>query len=66
MKTYEIEFLTESGWKKDRNCESESLAFANFYAIGKANIWKGHVRIVHDGKILRSTLTPPPNHEGKE
>lgn len=55
---FEIQFLTSSGWQTDRTLDSESLAIAHFFAIGKANVWTGHVRIQHDGRTIKSTLHP--------
>lgn len=57
--TYEIQFLTSSGWQTDRELESESLAIAHFFAIGKANAWTGHVRIQNGTRTVKSTLRPP-------
>lgn len=55
---YAVQFLTSSGWQTDRELESEGLAIAHFLAIGKANIWTGHVRVLHGERVVKSTLHP--------
>lgn len=55
---YLIQFLTSSGWQTDRSLESEGLAVAHFYEIGRVNIWRGHVRILHGDRVVKSTLHP--------
>lgn len=60
---YAIQFLTSSGWKTDREVESEGLAIAHFSAIGRANVWTGHVRIIHGSRVVRSTLQPDAPQE---
>lgn len=52
---YRIQFLTPSGWETKLDCDSESVAKAHFSAIGKANIWSGHVRIMHGDRVVEST-----------
>lgn len=56
--TWKIQFLTSSGWQTDRELESEGLAIAHFSAIGRANVWTGHVRILHGDNVVKSTLHP--------
>lgn len=58
LDVWEVQFLTSSGWQTDRTLDSESIAVAHFFAIGKANVWTGHVRIWHDGRTIKSTLQP--------
>jgi len=53
-----LQFLTSSGWQTYRELDSESLAIAHFFAVGKANVWTGHVRILHGERVVKSTLHP--------
>ena len=53
-----LQYLTSSGWQTDRVLESEGLAIAHFFAVGKANVWTGHVRIQHGERTVKSTLKP--------
>lgn len=55
---FKVQVLTSSGWQTDRELESEGLAIAHFFAIGKANVWTGHVRIIHGERVVKSTLSP--------
>lgn len=58
MKPYVIEILTAEGWKFYDSAESESLAVARFFLIGKQGAWNGHVRVTHGEREVKSTLNP--------
>ena len=58
MKPFSIEILTSEGWKFYDSAESESLAVAHFFLIGKHGAWNGHVRVVFDDRVIISTLNP--------
>ncbi len=53
-----LQFLTSLGWETIRELDSESLAIVHFYEVGKADVWKGHVRILQGGRIVKSTISP--------
>ncbi len=55
---FKVQFLTSAGWQTDRELEGEELAIAHFFAIGKANVWTGHVRVIHGERVVKSTLSP--------